>query len=99
MLTNGLLDEAKIFFESFPSKTAFNAIGCKELKPYFDGEKELDECVEDLKRSTRRYAKRQLTWFKRNKKINWIYPDKVEYAEILNTVDDMIDNFLEGEAN
>ena len=55
--------------------------------------------MEDLKRSTRRYAKRQLTWFKRNKKINWIYPDMVEYAEILNTVDDMIDNFLEGEAN
>lgn len=99
MLGNGLLDEAKTFFESSPSKTAFNAIGCKELKPYFDGEKKLEECVEDLKRSTRRYAKRQLTWFKRNNKINWIYPDTVEYAEILNTVDDLINNFLEGEAN
>lgn len=99
MLSNGLLDEAKTFFESSPSKTAFNAIGCKELKPYFDGDKNLDECVEDLKRSTRRYAKRQLTWFKRNNKIKWIYPDTVEYAEILNTVDDLINNFLEGEAN
>ncbi len=99
MLSNGLLDEAKTFFESSPSKTAFNAIGCKELKPYFDGEKNLDECLEDLKRSTRRYAKRQLTWFKRNNKINWIYPDTVEYEDMLVAVDNMINNFLEGEAN
>lgn len=94
MMEQGLLAEAEMFFKSSPSKTAFNAIGCKEFKPYFDGEKSLDECVEDLKRDTRHYAKRQLTWFKRNSEINWIYPDTADYEEILADVDNMINGFL-----
>ena len=63
MLNMGLWEEAEEFFRNEHSVTALNAIGCKELKPYFDGVKSKDECIEDLKRSTRRYAKRQLTWF------------------------------------
>lgn len=94
MMDKGLLKEAEIFFKSSPSKTAFNAIGCKEFKPYYDGEKSLNECIEDLKRDTRHYAKRQLTWFKRNGKINWIYPDTAEYEELLDDVDNMINSFL-----
>ncbi len=99
MLENGLLKEADIFFKSSPSDTAFNAIGCKELKPYFDGIKSLDECIEDLKKSTRHYAKRQLTWFRRNENINWIYPDTMSFDEMLESVEVMIKKFLEGEAN
>lgn len=94
MLRKGLLSEAETFFKSTPSATAYNAIGCKEFKPYFDGEMTLDECTENLKRNTRHYAKRQLTWFKRNEKINWVYPDETEYGEILDTVFEMIENFL-----
>lgn len=95
MVQTGLWEEAKAFLEGAPFVTALNAIGCKELKPFFDGEKSQDECIEDLKRSTRRYAKRQLTWFKRNKNINWVYPDETE--NYVDFVDDLINKFLVGE--
>lgn len=75
MLEAGLLDEARRFFESPLGKTARQAIGYKELNPYFTGEKTLDECIENLKMQTRRYAKRQLTWFRRDEKINFLYID------------------------
>ncbi len=86
MLQNGLLNEAKEYFDLSSDTTASQAIGYKELSPYFKGEKSLEECTESLKRETRRYAKRQLTWFRRNENINWIYPDDYE-----NT-DDMVKN-------
>ena len=97
MLEAGLLEEAKSFFKLNPSKTAFNAIGYKELKPFIDGDLSFDVCVENLKRETRRYAKRQITWFKRNKNINWVYPDKVSSEELLESVDGLINDFLGGD--
>lgn len=72
---NGLLEEAKDFYNIPSDKTACQAIGYKELSPYFNGEKSLDDCLESLKIETRHYAKRQLTWFRKNEHINWIYPD------------------------
>lgn len=96
MMENGLLKEAEEFFKSSPSDTAFKAIGCKELQPYFEGEKTVEECVEILKQSTRRYAKRQLTWFKRNNSINWLYADEIGYDGIIDASDVLIKNFLEG---
>lgn len=75
MLETGLLKEAENFFASEISGTAKQAIGYKELKPYFDGKSTLEECVEKLKMETRRYAKRQLTWFRRNESIHWIKTD------------------------
>ena len=65
MVANGLVREAAAFYAASPAETAANAIGCKELKPYLDGEQSLEVCVDSLKRATRRYAKRQLTWFGR----------------------------------
>lgn len=56
-------------------RTAKQAIGYKELYPYFAGERTLDECVEQLKMQTRRYAKRQLTWFRRDERIKFLYID------------------------
>ena len=97
MLESGLLEEAKEFFKLNPSKTAFNAIGYKELKPFIDGNTSFDVCVENLKRETRRYAKRQITWFKRNQKINWIYADTLTKDELLETVDNLINDFLGGD--
>ncbi len=97
MLETGLLEEAKEFFKLNPSKTAFNAIGYKELKPFIDGVLSFDVCVENLKRETRRYAKRQITWFKRNKNINWFYADKLSKEEMLEAVDNLIDNYLGGD--
>ena len=97
MLEAGLLEEAKEFFKMNPSKTAFNAIGYKELKPFIDGDLAFDVCVENLKRETRRYAKRQITWFKRNKNINWVYADKLSKEELLETVDNLINEYLGGD--
>ena len=99
MLENGLLEEAKCFFGSSPSKTAFNAIGYKELKPFIDGCLAFDVCVENLKRETRRYAKRQITWFKRNSKINWFYADTQEKSDLYESIDNLIYSYLGGEEN
>ena len=79
MLEQGLLNEAKYMLGKDLSATAKAAIGYKELKPYFVGEVSLDEAVENLKRETRRYAKRQLTWFLRNESINWIDIDLLDF--------------------
>lgn len=84
MLDMGLLEETESFYSNPLSSTSKQAIGYKELKPYFDGEMTLDEAVENLKRETRRYAKRQLTWFRRNPEINWIKIDGKSKSELLN---------------
>lgn len=83
MLENGLVNEAKDVLSSKLSFTSIKAIGYKELLPYFNGEKTLDECVEKLKMETRRYAKRQITWFKRDLDINWLYADEYNSFEEL----------------
>lgn len=95
MVENGLLEEAKDFYNIESDKTACQAIGYKELAPYFNGEKTLDECLESLKIETRHYAKRQLTWFRKNENINWVYPDDYENQEdMLKSVFEKIDKFL-----
>lgn len=97
MLENGLLDEAKDFYNTSSDTTACQAIGYKELAPYFKGELSLEECVEKLKQETRHYAKRQLTWFRKNENINWIYPDDYQNAtEMYNSVYEKINDFLGG---
>lgn len=68
MAENGLVDEAGACFLQENRPTAAQAIGCKELYPYFRGEKSLSECLDELKLRTRQYAKRQLTWFRRDKR-------------------------------
>ncbi|MBQ5590109.1 MAG: tRNA (adenosine(37)-N6)-dimethylallyltransferase MiaA [Clostridia bacterium] len=94
MLENGILDEVKAFYKLPVSKTAIQAIGCKEFKPFIDGELLLDVCVEKLKQETRRYAKRQITWFKRNDKINWFYPDEDTSEEIVSKSCLLVEDFL-----
>ena len=76
MLENGLLEEAQTTYENRNNKGAFQAIGHKELYGYFEGEHSLEEAAELLKQQTRRYAKRQLTWFRKNENIIWLYPDE-----------------------
>ena len=71
MAQNGLGEEAKLCIGS-EKGTAAQAIGHKELMPYFNGEMSLEEALDNLRMQTRRYAKRQLTWFKRNKNIKWV---------------------------
>lgn len=76
MMNDGLLNEAR---KVYPQRrlNALNTVGYKELFRYFDGEWTLDEAVEKIKRNTRIYARKQMTWFKRDKEINWFHPDDV----------------------
>lgn len=80
MLQNGLLQEAESAFQKNLGGGAVQAIGHKEFFDYFKGEISLNEAIENLKRSTRRYAKRQLTWFNKDDRINWIYSDETDDA-------------------
>ncbi len=83
MVENGLVDEARRAYER-SSATAAQAIGHKELFPYFDKTASLEECIERLKMQTRRYAKRQLSFFRRDERIHWIYADLKSFNEILS---------------
>ncbi|MDC3416316.1 tRNA (adenosine(37)-N6)-dimethylallyltransferase MiaA [Aquibacillus salsiterrae] len=72
MIEEGLLEEVKHFYDlGLKDAQSMKAIGYKELIPYFEGESSLEECVELLKRNSRRYAKRQYTWFKNKMDVNW----------------------------
>ena len=93
MLKNGLLEEAKTALGE--NGGAVQAIGHKELAGFLKGECTLNEAAEKLKRQTRRYAKRQLTWFNRDKRINWIYAD--ETADAVKEASGLIKEFLERE--
>ncbi len=97
MIENGLVDEAKRFLSGELGKTASQAIGYKELKPYIDGEISLDEAADNLKRATRRYAKRQLTWFRRDERINWLYIDEQPYDELIESAVEIIQRGMHGE--
>ncbi len=78
MIKEGLLDEAKNVFE-FRNYNALNTVGYKELFRYFDREWELDFAISEIKKNTRRFAKRQLTWFRKDADILWVdYNDTLE---------------------
>ncbi len=96
MLTEGVEEEAKFLFEHNGTCTAAQAIGYKEFYPYFRGEMSREDAVSVLKRETRHYAKRQLTWFRRNPEINWLFRDN--YSEKQEFVDEalkIVNDFLE----
>jgi len=82
MIEGGLVEEARETYFDI-NGTSGQAIGHKELAPYFNGECTLDQAIENLKRETRRYAKRQMTWFARDNRINWIDTDGTDFKNIL----------------
>lgn len=93
MLEVGLLQEAEKYYDIKDAVTASGAIGYKELKGYFLGEISLDEAVNNLKQATRNYAKRQLTWFRRNKEIHRIICDEFQgFDEIADYAENIIKN-------
>lgn len=84
MLDAGLIDEARRVLASNCSKTAMNAICYKELASYINGQCDLSAAVENLKQQTRRYAKRQLTWFRKDARVNWVFIDDYsDFEELL----------------
>ncbi len=91
MAANGLVEEARAVYENASLRTAYHAIGYKELIPYFEQKMTLAECLDRIKQETRRYAKRQLTWFRKNDDIQWIILDKChKKQEILEKCQEMI---------
>ena len=84
MFREGLLREVKKLLKLKLSKTARYAIGIQELKAYFDGLYDLEEAKRLIKRNSRHYAKRQLTWFRKDKRIKWIEVDKHGKSVISN---------------
>ena len=96
MVKMGLVEEARQLWQESGMKTAANAIGYKELIPYFKGEAALDECISTIKQETRHYAKRQLTWFRRNERIQWIMLDTFNKKnEILENCKKTIAKYLQ----
>lgn len=92
MLENGLLEEARQgYARSAQCPTASAAIGHKEFFEYFSGEITLEQATENLKQATRRYAKRQMTWFGRNTDIRWIDADVV--PDVFDAALEILKNF------
>lgn len=94
MVDAGLLEEAKAYIELGEESTAKQAIGYKELKPYFYGEMSLEQALDNLKKETRHYAKRQLTWFRRHDERFCVYPDAQD--DFVRIVKDKVGEFLKG---
>jgi tRNA dimethylallyltransferase len=96
MLQDGLIEEIKaLLAEGIPEKcTAMQAIGYKEFVDALAGRSTVDAAVAQVQQSSRRYAKRQLTWFRRNEKMHWLIRDNGQNAEeILQAARQVIWNF------
>lgn len=77
MIADGLVDEVKSLLPC-RGHNALNTVGYKELFLYFDGYITLEEAITKIKTNTRHYAKRQLTWFRKDKSITWFHPDEID---------------------
>ncbi len=88
MIEEGLIDEARQFY---PQKylNTLNTVGYKELYAHWDGEYDLDFAINLIKQDSRRYAKRQLTWFNRDEEINWFHPNNED--EIIQFIEKTIE--------
>ena len=92
MLEQGILDEARqVWLNRGAWKTAAQAIGYKEFFPYFEGEAELERCTDDLKQASRRYAKRQLTWFRHMPQVQWL---DISQPDVVGTAEKLVQEFL-----
>lgn len=89
MMQNGLLKEVANL-KPYQHLNALQTVGYRELFDYFDNKLTLDEAIEEIKKNTRRFAKRQLTWFKRNNDIKWFH-----YQEPLTNITNYINDFTQ----
>ncbi|MEG0692441.1 MAG: tRNA dimethylallyltransferase, partial [Oscillospiraceae bacterium] len=95
MLEQGLLEEAREILATGTIQTAMQAIGYKELIDYFNGQDTLQEATDKIRQSSRRYAKRQLTWFRRDEDINWFYKTaEMDQDLYKKNIFNCIDNFV-----
>ena len=95
MMEMGLEEEARKIYQKNPDLKSFHStIGYQEFVPYFRDESDLKVVVEKIKQNTRRYAKRQLTWFRAQEDIHWFYIDEFSTEEIENQVYELCMRFL-----
>ena len=87
MINEGLFDEAKKLYP-YKSHNALKTVGYKEIFDYMDGQYDKEEAIRLLKRNSRRYAKRQLTWFRKDAGIHWHHPDDID--KIIELINDKI---------
>lgn len=87
MMADGLLEEARKVYP-FRHLNSLNTVGYKELFKYFDGKWSLDLAIEKIKRNSRVYARKQMTWFKRDEEIKWFHPE--QETEIINFIEETI---------
>ncbi|QDW23752.1 tRNA (adenosine(37)-N6)-dimethylallyltransferase MiaA [Pedobacter sp. KBS0701] len=87
MIADGLVDEVKSLIP-FKKYNALNTVGYSELFDYLDGKLSLEDAVSAIKQNTRRFAKRQLTWFRRDEEINWFEP--IEKEKVINLIHDRL---------
>ena len=91
MMEDGLLDEAKNIYDlNIRTKAVLTPIGYKELFGYFDGSKKLEECLDEIKQSSRRYAKRQYTWFNNQMNVNWFEVDFTSFDKTIYEIEEYI---------
>ena len=88
MMDAGLLEEAKTVYP-YRRLNSLNTVGYKELFSYLDGECNLDEAIDLIQRNTRKYARKQLTWFRRDEKIKWFEPEQIQ--EIIEFIESQMD--------
>lgn len=92
MISNGLVSEAKSIYDSgIRSKAVMTPIGYKELFDYFDGNSDLNSCIDIIKQRSRNYAKRQYTWFNNQMNVNWFDVDFNNFFNTVNEICDFID--------
>lgn len=95
MIEHGLLEEAKKMFDSnIRSKAVLTPIGYKELFSYFEGYCNLEEAIEEIKKHSRRYAKRQYTWFRHQVPVNWFSVDTKNFNKTVLEVSEFLNKRL-----
>lgn len=93
MMEQGLLSEARWLFENHPTVQASRGIGYKEFFPYFRGEESLEEATDKLKQQTRRFAKRQLTWFRNRMQVTFYHLSSEEFPnQIFQDIKEFLDD-------
>lgn len=95
MMESGLINEAKkIYDTNIKSKAVLTPIGYKELFPYFENNSSLEECINKIKQNSRRYAKRQYTWFKNQMSVNWFTTNYNDFNKTILEIEKFIDSNL-----
>ncbi len=87
MIENGLIEEVKSLLQKFDSSSpAFNSIGYKEIIDFLNKKINIEEAIALINKNTKAYAKRQITWFKKDTTIIWLSPEQINFPELLNTI-------------